>query len=101
MQELTDALRESALEDHPGFLLHIGIVGNEENANRVRDYLGEKKIVWALAGGWREGWEQLTLSALAADCQRGDAARFVWSASVADCLGRDSHYSPPIPTTDL
>jgi hypothetical protein len=76
VREHIDALRESALETHPGFFLRIGIVGNNENVTRVRDYLGEKKIVWALAGWRREGWEQLTLTALATDCQRSDGLVF-------------------------
>lgn len=76
VQEHADALRKSKLQDYPGFSFHVGIVGNEENANRVRDYLDRNKTVWALAGWQHEGWEQLTLSALAADCQHADGLAF-------------------------
>ena len=35
------------------------------------------------------------VSVLARKTAEIDATKFVWSASVADCLGRDSHYPPP------
>jgi hypothetical protein len=76
VREHSDALRESDLADYPGFLLHIGLVGSKENAQKVRDYLSTKDLAWHLIG-WREtGWEQLTLSAVAHDCQQTEGLVF-------------------------
>ena len=41
------------------------------------------------------------ISVLARKTADFDATKFVWSASVADCLGRDSHYPPPRTMTGL
>ncbi len=76
VEEHTDALRVSGLEDHPGFHFRIGLVGSLENVQRVQDYLTEKHFQWSLIGYRTQGWEQLTLNAVAADCQQTDGLVF-------------------------
>ena len=88
VKEHTDALRESGLEGHPDFRLHVGLVGNEQNADRVRDYLRKKKMKWTLAGWRSEGWEQVTLNALADDCQRAEGLVFYGHTKGAKDSGR-------------
>jgi len=66
------ALRESGLELAPGFTFQVGMVGNQKNVNRVREYLDRSSVEWRLAACAREGWEQLTLAALAEESHHVD-----------------------------
>jgi hypothetical protein len=76
VREHTDALRLSGLEDYPEFRFRIGLVGKTENVQRVKDYLHSKGVAWDLLGSSEEGWEQLTLAALARDCQHHEGFAF-------------------------
>jgi hypothetical protein len=88
VSEHTDALRESGLEDYPDFRLHIGLVGNAENVQRVRDYLRSKEFAWNLAGWSEKGWEQLTLAAVANDCQHNEGLVFYAHTKGAHAPGK-------------
>jgi hypothetical protein len=76
VREHAAALRESGLENYPNFFWRIGIVGSEENRERVRAYLDRKNFGWDLVRWREEGWEQLTLGALAEDCQQLEGLAF-------------------------
>ena len=72
VQEHLAALAESGLACYPGFLLNVGVVGTAENLERVQQHLGAERIPWHLAAWQTEGWEQVTLCALARDCHVKD-----------------------------
>ena len=76
LQEHIDALRNSALANQSGFVLRVGIVGDQENAGRVRVFLSKQNVVSHVAAWQREGWEQVTLIALAKDCVNHDGLVF-------------------------
>lgn len=76
MQEHFAALKCSGLQDHDRFSLHIGLIGSEENAGRVRDFLNATGIEWREVGWERSGWEQLTLNVLAAECHQRTGVAF-------------------------
>jgi hypothetical protein len=70
VREHVSALQDSGLTDEDEFVFHVGFVGSEENVAKVRGYLGERQIEWRLAAWEREGWEQLTLRALACEAHQ-------------------------------
>lgn len=76
VREHTDALRASGLEVRPGFHFRVGLVGSLENVQKVRDYLAGKNFKWTMIGWRHSGWEQLTLKAVADDCQQTDGLVF-------------------------
>ena len=76
LQEHINALRDSALADQTDFVFLVGIVGQKQNADRVRLFLREQKVRWQLAVWQQEGWEQVTLGALARDCVNQDGLVF-------------------------
>ena len=70
------ALKTSDLDAQKGFSLSIGLVGREHNAGAARSFLTAKSIT-SLEIGWsREGWEQVTLSALASESRTSDGLAF-------------------------
>jgi hypothetical protein len=71
VREHIRALTESGLSRRESFSLHVGIVGREEDANAVRRLLDDA-VKWAEIGRSEEGWEQLTLGALARDSHSND-----------------------------
>jgi hypothetical protein len=70
------ALVASGLARADGFLFKIGLVGSEKNAAAVRDFLTRQAIPWREVNWCREGWEQVTLSALARESQTAQGVAF-------------------------
>ena len=72
VREHMEALQKSGLSDQPDFFIRVGIVGTEANAHSAQRYLEEQGIKWSLLVWQTTGWEQLTLSRLAADSHHTD-----------------------------
>ena len=68
--EHLEALQTSDLARQDGFSLSVGLVGKNENALAVREFLQSYSIRWREVAASREGWEQVTLSALSRESHR-------------------------------
>lgn len=66
VQEHVTALRETGLSDEESFSLHVGIIGRDDDVAAVRKCLDDA-IDWSEIDHSEDGWEQLTLGALAQD----------------------------------
>lgn len=65
VKEHLQALKTSGLGAEGGFSLSVGLVGNDRNTAAVRDFLNGHSIGWREVASSQEGWEQVTLNALA------------------------------------
>ena len=70
------ALQTSGLLREDGFSLSVGLVGTDEHRVAVREFLHSRSIGWREVAASREGWEQVTLSALAKESHRSEGFVF-------------------------
>lgn len=65
VEEHLQALKTSGLGAERGFSLSVGLVGNDWNSAAVRKFLNDHSVRWSEIASSQEGWEQVTLNALA------------------------------------
>lgn len=76
VEQHLEALGGSGLIRENGFSFNVGFVGTEENVAAARAFLDRRAGPWREVAANRQGWEQVTLSALAEKSKTSDGFVF-------------------------